>query len=96
MDLFEYARLSDPVTSELGGLSIESKLVGLRRKFTETCRRIGGGTAQEIAAEAADCPREAESIRKRAKECVDLGFVKVADQARKCRVTGSMAMVYEV
>jgi hypothetical protein len=99
MDLFDFAetqaRATDPETSHLGAMSIESKLSGLRRKFAETCRRIGGGTAQEIAAEACDCPREAESIRKRAKECVDLGLVKIT-HLRKCKVTGSLAMVYEV
>lgn len=99
MDLFEFAesqaRSTDPETSHLGSLSIESSLVGLRRKFVETCRRIKGGTAQEIAAEACDCPREAESVRKRAKECLDRGFVRIRE-ARKCRVTGSLASVYEV
>jgi hypothetical protein len=99
MDLFDFAetqaRTNDPETSHLGAMSIESKLSGLRRKFAETCRRIGGGTAQEIAAEACDCPREAESVRKRAKECVDLGFVRISGSARRCRVTNSLAMVYE-
>jgi hypothetical protein len=99
MDLFDYAeaqaRATDPQTSQLGAIAIEHKLHGLRRKFVDTCRRIKGGTAQEIAAEACDCPREAESVRKRAKEVCDRGWCKIVS-ARKCRVTGSLASVYEV
>ena len=98
MDLFDFAetqaRATDPATSQIGAIAIEHKLHGLRRKFVDTCRRIGGGTALEIAAEACDCPREAESVRKRAKECVDRGWVRISE-ARKCRVTGALASVYQ-
>jgi hypothetical protein len=98
MDLFDFAetqaRQSDPETSHVGATSIDSKLVGLRRIFVDTCRRIGGGTAKEIE-RACELDGQSESVRKRAKECLDRGFVRIRE-ARKCRVTGNLASVYEV
>jgi hypothetical protein len=92
--LFDFARASDPITSKQS--SAETKLVvtGLRLVFVHQVREHGPCTANE-AVEAFENPHYAESVRKRASECLRLGLVRVAG-SRACRVTGKSAQVYEV
>lgn len=61
-------------------------------------------TAQEVAERAVEIDDETkirqvfakrESVRKRARELVDCGWVKVCE-SRECRVTGQSANTYEV
>lgn len=89
-------RPSDPATSHVAADEVASKLAGLRREFVEGVRRCGGSaTANEAAAAMSGDHSIRESIRKRAKECVDRGLVKI-EAARVCNVSGSLATVYEV
>lgn len=90
------ARESDPVTSHAGASHVRPKLVGLRAVFVETLRLLGRGTANEVAAAAvgAGLVGNAESVRKRAKELVDLHWIKVVG-SRPCSVTGCDADVFE-
>lgn len=88
-DSFPIVRQSDKATSQAAAVEVEPKLVGLRAVFVERLRAIGEpATANEIA--SGD-----ESIRKRAKECERMGFVRDAG-VRQCRVTGKRATVYLV
>lgn len=88
------ARPSDPITSHVAAASVQPKLSGRRAEFVDCLRRIGRpATAQEIAA-LADV-RIRESVRKRAKECVNLGYVSEVG-TKRCDVTGTMAMTYWV
>lgn len=88
------ARPSDPITSHVAAASVAPKLSGRRAEFVECLRQIGHpATAQEIAA-LADV-RIRESVRKRAKECVNLGYVSEVG-TKRCDVTGTMAMTYWV
>ena len=86
------ARNSDPMTSHIAAAEVEPTLAGRRLQFVQALRTIGRpATAQEIAATCE--PSVRESVRKRAKECVRLGFV--AERGVKlCEVTGKMATVY--
>jgi hypothetical protein len=99
-DLFDWAnslsRQSDPATSHVAAANIEASLSGLRSKFVEGVRRCGGNaTAKEAAVAMTRNPELVESIRKRAKECVDRGAVK-CDGQRVCRVSGNTCTVYRV
>ncbi len=88
------ARISDPITSHVAAESVLPKLSGRRAEFVDCLRQIGQpATAQEIAALADD--RVRESVRKRAKECVRLGYV-VEVGTKRCDVTGQTASVYWV
>ena len=100
MDLFEFSetqfRSSDPETSRAAAVALESRLSGLRAKFVEGVKRCGGSaTAKEAAVAMTRNPEMVESIRKRARECLDRGAVKVIGQ-RGCRVSGNVSQVYEV
>lgn len=100
-DLFDWAdanlaRQSDPPTSAIAAAKVESKLSGLRLQFVAGVKRCGGSaTAKEAAVAMSANPEVVESIRKRAKECVDMGFVSLLE-ARKCRVSGNACLVYIV
>jgi hypothetical protein len=88
------ARPSDPITSHVAAASVQPKLSGRRAEFVDCLRRIGRpATAQEIAA-LADV-RIRESVRKRAKECVNLGYV-VEVGTKRCDVTGENVTAYWV
>ena len=91
------ARESDPETSHAAATKVRPKLVGLRQTFVEVLKSLGQATANEVAAAAvgAGLVVNAESIRKRAQELVDLGWVRVVG-SRTCAVTGNSASVYEV
>jgi hypothetical protein len=91
------ARESDADTSHLASKKVRPKLVGLRQTFVEVLGTLGQATANEVAAAAVGggLVVNAESIRKRAQELVDLGFVRVVG-SRVCSVTGNAASVYEV
>ena len=89
LPLFAMARQADKATSHEAAEAVTPKLEGLRAEFVRRLREIGQpSTAQEIA--AGD-----ESIRKRALECVRLGFVRECGR-RKCAVTGNSATCYWV
>ena len=88
------ARQSDPQTSAIAAANVESKLSGLRLQFVAGVRRCGGSaTAKESAVAMSANPEVVESIRKRAKECVDMGFVSLLEP-RKCKVSGNACLVY--
>lgn len=90
----ELARKHDPVTSVTAARKIEPQLSGRRAEFVRCLKELGRpATAQEIAAVAEVTIRE--SVRKRAKECVRLGFVVEAG-TKFCEVTGQRAAVYWV
>jgi hypothetical protein len=91
------ARESDADTSHVAATKVRPKLVGLRQTFVEVLGTLGQATANEVAAAAVGggLVFNAESIRKRAQELVDLGFVRVVG-SRVCSVTGNAASVYEV
>lgn len=100
MDLFGWAdslsRKSDPETSHAAEVAVEGKLSGLRASFVEGIRRCGGSaTAKEAAVAMSRNPELVESIRKRAKECVDRGFV-TCGESRKCKVSGNACLVYSI
>lgn len=90
------ARESDPQTSHDGASHIRPKLVGLRAIFHETLKALGKATANEVAAAAvgAGLVANPESVRKRAKELVDLHWIKVVG-SKPCSVTGCAADVFE-
>lgn len=86
------ARRSDPLTSHIAAANVEAKLTGRRLQFVEALRSIGrAATANEIAATVDHSGRE--SVRKRAAECVRLGFVSECG-TKTCSVTGNVATVY--
>lgn len=96
MDLFDWAaRTTDPQESHEAARVIRPNLPKLRRMFVESCRQLGGGTAQEIAWHATTDATVRESIRKRATECVRDGLVYRSVQ-RQCKVTGQVARVFVV
>lgn len=93
-DALPIARKSDPQPSLIAAVEIEPQLSGRRAEFVRCLRAIGRpSTAQEIAAMADS--RIRESVRKRAMECVRLGFVKEVG-IRTCNVTGKLATSYWV
>lgn len=95
-DLFDWAaRTTDPVESQIAAKVIKPNLPKLRRMFVDSCRALGGGTAQEIAWHATTDATVRESIRKRATECVRDGLVYRSVQ-RQCKVTGQVARVFVV
>ena len=86
------ARTTDKPTSQTAASEIEPKLVGLRAEFVRLLKQIGQpATAQEVAALAGG----AESIRKRALECVRMGAVRECG-TKTCDVTGKQATAYTV
>lgn len=99
MDLIEFsewkARMNDPATSQIAAQEVATKLVGLRADFVCGLRLLGGrGTANEVAVAVTRIPTKAESIRKRAKELVEAGVIRVIGD-RECMVSGKRAQVYE-
>lgn len=91
-----FARLSDPETSQESAAATELRCSHLRAKFVEGCRKRGGSaTAKEAGYAITANPELAESIRKRARECVELGVVRVAGK-RQCAISGNASQVYEV
>jgi hypothetical protein len=102
---YPIARNSDPEPSKIAAGDTKPKLGGNHKVFLLALKRIGRpATAQEVAAEAVPIDgslpvpsafSKRESIRKRAKELVRMGFIGVGD-ARICRVTGKESTVYEV
>lgn len=90
------ARASDPQTSVAAAEGIVPKLAGLRAKFVEGVRLCGGqATAKEAANAVSDNPEVVDSVRKRARECVERGFVRVVGQ-KVCDISRQSASVYEV
>jgi hypothetical protein len=90
------ARASDPQTSKDGAAKVSLKGDGLRALFVMGIKRLGGkATAKEISEAMSNNNVKAESIRKRAKECCDLGMVEVVG-TRKCKVSGENCQVYSV
>lgn len=88
------ARKNDPPTSVEAATAQEPKLAGRRAEFVRCLRELDRpATAQEIAAVADVAIRE--SVRKRAAECVRLGFVVEAG-TKCCDVTGQRAACYWV
>jgi len=82
-------RVADKQTSIDAAKATEPKLGGLRLEFVNRLRAFGRpATAQEISGGN-------ESLRKRALECVRMGFVVEAG-TRVCAATGKMATVYRV
>ncbi len=91
-DNLHIVRKSDPHPSRIAAVEIEPQLSGRRAEFVRCLKAIGKpSTANEIAARAGS--RIRESVRKRAAECVRLGFVREAGE-RACEVTGKLATVY--
>lgn len=91
-DNLQIVRKSDPHPSLIAAVEIEPQLSGRRAEFVRCLKAIGKpSTANEIAAMADGMIRE--SVRKRAAECVRLGFVKEVGD-RPCEVTGKLATVY--
>lgn len=99
------ARASDPGTSPKAAAKVEPKLKGTRQVFYRTLKRSSIPlTAKEVAAEAVPLDGKVsvdtvidmrDTLRKRARELVNLGYVRKVG-SRICRVTGSEAAVYEV
>jgi hypothetical protein len=92
--LFDFARASDPITSKQSAIDTKLVVTGLRAIFVDRVRSFGPCTANE-AVEGIENAHYAESVRKRASECLRLGRVRVAG-TRACRVTGKSAQIYEV
>jgi hypothetical protein len=89
------ARSTDPQTSVAAAGRIAPKADGLRGKFVEGVRLCGGqATAKEAANAVSDNPEVVDSVRKRARECVDRGYVRVVGQ-RACKISNQPASVYE-
>jgi hypothetical protein len=87
-------RKQDPVTSFVAAEKTAPKLAGLRLQLVEGVTRLGGAaTSQEAAAAMTDNHSLRESIRKRAKECVANGSLKIVGK-RVCEVTGNQSQVY--
>lgn len=88
------ARRSDPATSQAAAAEVAPKLGLLHQRFMEAVDDMGECTAAEAGAW---CARvyglNAETIRKRAKECERAGLV-VERPARTCRISGKSATVY--
>ena len=88
----QLCRATDKETSQTAAADITPKLAGLRAEFVRLLREIGRpATAQEVAALAGG----AESIRKRALECVRMGAVREYG-TKTCEVTGKQATCYVV
>jgi len=91
-----FARQSDPETSQESADATELRCSHLRAKFVEGCRKRGGSaTAKEAGYAITTNPELADSIRKRARECVELGVVRIAGK-RQCTISGNASQVYEV
>lgn len=89
------ARASDPATSHEAAALVRSRLAGLRAQFVEGVVKCGGtATANEAAAAIEENPMARESIRKRAKECLDRGAVRIVG-TRECKISGGNCRVYE-
>ena len=91
----QIARARDPATSKQAASEAGEKLGRCQAGFIGALKLLGMATAAEAAqaAHAADPSSNAESYRKRARECVERGLAEWAGQ-RRCRITGKMATVY--
>lgn len=91
------SRSSDPPTSTDGASETSRKLFSLRLMFCTGVMKCGGSaTANEAAAAMTEDHSLRESIRKRARECVEAGGVKVEEETRACSVSGKRCRVYSV
>jgi hypothetical protein len=91
------ARTTDPATSHEAAADVD--LTRLQRMFVIALERIGRpATAIEVRehwrSQGATFDR-ADSIRKRASECVLKKLVRISGKAR-CKVTGRTSQIYEV
>ena len=85
------ARITDPATSQRAADEIRPKLAGLRAEFVQSVQ-----TWQETFHNwptANEASRGRESLRKRAKECVEQGWLKVGP-IKRCSQTGKLAQTY--
>lgn len=91
------ARRTDPQTSQESAGGAADRLGKLQRVFLSVLnRRSSPMTAMEVAIEASGGNHAAvESIRKRAKELVDLKLIDSVG-VRPCRISGRNATVYSV
>lgn len=80
-------RFTDPATSRMAAEGVSDKLNGYRAQFVERLMVLKQAT-NEVAGGN-------ESLRKRARECERLGFIREAG-VRACSVTGKQATVWEV
>jgi len=91
-------RRDDPPTSKQAAEEIKPALSGLRELFYETLKRADKPlTANEVAIRANETSVfiNRETIRKRAKELVEQGWIEPSG-ATVCSVTGKTASTYEV
>lgn len=92
------SRRDDPPTSKQAAEEIKPALSGLRELFYETLKQSNKPlTANEVAMRANETSVFAnrETIRKRAKELVEQGWIEPSG-ATICSVTGKTASTYEV
>ena len=87
------SRQTDPETSQIAAGGVKGRVSTLQTMFCKRAlawhsRYYRWPTAQEIAGGS-------ESLRKRAGECVRLGYVRLGE-IRRCTVTGKKAQTYEV
>jgi hypothetical protein len=102
----QLARSTDPITSKIAAATtVACGLNENQALFVATLRKsVVPLTASEVAEKAVEindlakvqqAMSKRESVRKRAKELVDLGWIKVCE-SRECKVTGHAAQTYEV
>jgi hypothetical protein len=94
-------RMSDPAPAQAAADAIKPKLAGLREiaydRAVFLCKKHGDATANEIGYMLIgdDSPMRCESLRKRVRELVDLGYL-IEVGSRKCRQSGSDVTAYQV
>jgi len=97
MDTLGLARKDDKQTSHDGAEHIKPRLNDRKLEFMSGLRALGGrATAKEVASNV--YPGEFaifDSIRKRAIDCVRLGWVREVEP-RECKVSGRKCTVYEI
>lgn len=86
------ARSSDPITSHMGGASIERFLGGLQADALALVKHYPGRTASELA-QVGGFP-DPRRINRRLPELLREGLV-IRGEARRCGVTGRMAYVWQ-
>lgn len=90
-------RRHDPETSRDGAQHAAANLNDLQQLFIETLQSMHQATANEVACRAASARPNimSESIRKRARELINLRAIRIVDY-RPCSVSTRKAAVYEV
>ena len=94
-------RRSDPAPAQAAAEAIKPKLAGLREiaydRAVFLCKKHGDATANEIGYmnSGDDSPMRCESLRKRVRELVDLGYLIEVGE-RVCRQSGSKVTAYKV